>query len=323
LKKPLFKFIQFAITFALLALVAYQAGLFSAQGRAVFWDTFKNADLILLVYAVLFGVVVNLISAFKWYLLTRSQNLGAGYWRIFVYYVVGQFYNMFLPTSVGGDVVRSYQLGKYSGRQADALASVFVERYTGVLTLLLTAAMAVLTQFARLNQTLVFVCLFLFAVGLSLIAWFVFDPRPYQWCRSFIVTKVNRLESLFTKIDKLVLSIEVYRHKPAVLLMAFVNSLAFYIAAVVNVYLCAIAFSPEVLFIDVLVVTPIIMLIMNIPFSFGNIGFMELGYSSMFALMGYAPELGLSIAILMRFKSLFDALIGGVLRPIFVTHKPE
>lgn len=306
----------------LLAIVAYQAGLFSAHGRAVFLDMFKNADLVLLVYAVLFGIVVNLISAFKWYLLTCSQHLGAGFWRIFVYYVVGQFYNMFLPTSVGGDVVRSYQLGKYSGRQADALASVFVERYTGVLTLLLVAAMAVLTQLARLNQTLVLICLLLFAVGLGLIAWFVFDPRPYQWCRSFVVNRVAKLESLFIKIDKLVLSIDAYRHKPAVLLMAFVNSFAFYLVAVINVYLCALAFSSEVQFLDVLIITPIIMLIMNIPFSFGNIGFMELGYNTMFALMGYAPELGLSIAILMRFKSLFDAALGGILRPIFVTHKP-
>lgn len=323
MKKSHFKFIQLAITVVLLLLVAYQAGLFSASGRAVFWNMIKNADLILLIYAVLFGIVVNLISAFKWYLLTCSQHLGAGYWRIFVYYVVGQFYNMFLPTSVGGDVVRSYQLGKHSGRQADALASVFVERYTGVITLLLVAATAVLTQLARLNQTLVLACLLLFAVGLGLIAWFVFDPRPYQRCRAFLVVRAAKLESLFVKIDKLVLSIDAYRHKPAVLLVAFLNSLAFYVAAVINVYLCALAFSPETQFIDVLIVTPIIMLIMNIPFSFGNIGFMELGYSSMFALMGYAPELGLSIAILMRFKSLFDAALGGILSPIFVTHKPE
>jgi len=322
LKKPYFKVLQISITVLLLILVAYQADLFSVEGRAVFGDLLKNADLKLLVAAVLFGIAVNLISTFKWYLLTRSQAINTGYWRLFVYYVVGQFYNMFLPTSVGGDVVRSYQLGKHSGRQADALASVFVERYTGVLTLLVVAAMAGLTQLSRFNQALVLMCLLLFAVGLGLIAWFVVDPRPYQWCRSYMVAKFSKLEPLFLKVDKLVLSIDAYRKTPMALVMAFLNSGLFYLSAVVNVFLCALVFSNEVLFIDVLIVTPIIMLIMNIPFSFGNIGFMEFGYSAMFVLMGYAPELGLSIAILMRFKSLFDAALGGILSPIFVTHKP-
>lgn len=323
MKKPFFKVLQIVITILLLSLVFYQAGLMTEQGREVFASMFKHADLNMLFYAVLFGVVVNLISAYKWYLLSCAQNLGAGYWRIFVYYVVGQFYNMFLPTSVGGDVVRSYQLGKFSGRQADALASVFVERYTGVLTLLVMASMAVLTQLARFNQTFIVLCLLLFAVGLVLIAWVVLDSRPYKWCRELILSRYEKLENVFLKLDKLVLSLDAYRAHPKALIMAFVNSIAFYFAAVINVYLCALAFSVNVEFIDVLIATPIIMLIMNIPFSFGNIGLMELGYSSMFALMGYAPELGLSIAILMRLKSLFDAALGGILGPIFVTHKSE
>lgn len=323
MKKSFFKVIQLILTVLLLTLVAYQADLFSLEGRAIFVDMLKSSDIYLLFYAVLFGVIVNLVSAYKWYLLSRSQQLGAGFWRIFVYYVIGQFYNMFLPTSVGGDVVRSYQLGKYSGRQADALASVFVERYTGVVTLLLVASTAVLTQLARFNQTFVFLCLILFAIGLGSIAWFVVDPKPYQWCRAFLTARISRLEAVFLKLDKLVLSIEAYRQQPTVLIIAFANSFVFYLVAVINVYLCALVFMPEVHFIDVLIVTPIIMLIMNIPFSFGNIGFMELGYSSMFAMMGYAPELGLSIAILMRFKSLFDAALGGLLSPIFVTSKPE
>lgn len=323
MNKSFFKILQIVIAIALLALVFYQADLMNAQGRDVFWQMFANANLTMLVYAVLFGVIVNMVSTFKWHLISRSQGVEAGYWRMFVYYVVGQFYNMFLPTSVGGDVVRSYQLGRYSGRQADSLASVFIERYTGILTLLAVAATAVLTQLARFNQAWILLCLALFAVGLGLIAWVVLDSRPYHWLRGFFVSRFAKLEAAFLKLDKLVLSIEAFRSKPLVLLTAFVNSLAFYFVAVVNVYLCALVFNDSVRFIDVLIATPIIMLIMNIPFSFGNIGFMELGYNTMFVLMGYAPELGLSIAILMRFKSLFDAVLGGILSPIFVTHKPE
>ena len=109
MNKRLLKLLQIIVTLVLLAVVFYQAGLFSNEGQQRFLNILKNASLGLLTLSVLVGISINLVSALKWYMLTRAQALGAGYWRIFAYYLVGQFYNMFLPTSVGGDVVRAYE----------------------------------------------------------------------------------------------------------------------------------------------------------------------------------------------------------------------
>jgi len=181
--------------------------------------------------SVLVGIFINLLSAFKWFMLTQSQHLGAGFWRLFAYYLVGQFYNMFLPTSVGGDVVRSYELGRYSNRHADSLASVFVERYTGVLTLLIVAAAAVLSQLSRFNQGFVIVSLIAFACGLSVIGWLVVDKRPYQWLSDNIQRKLPFSAKVFTKLDKLVAALDSYRDQPKTITIAFINSMMFYIVA--------------------------------------------------------------------------------------------
>ncbi len=304
-------------------MVFYLADLFSSEGRQRLFETLKNADPQLLVAAFMLGILINMVSSFKWYLLTRSQSLGAGYWRIFAYYLVGQFYNMFLPTSVGGDLVRSYELGRFSGRQADSLASVFVERYTGVVTLLFVAALAVLSQLARFNQQFILFTLGVFVFGLGLIAWLIFDQRLYHGVRKLVQSRFSASENLFSKLDRLLESIDAYKNKPMTIAVAFLNSLLFYFVAVLNVLICAWVFSPEVLFVDILIATPIVMLIMNLPISFGNIGLMEVGYVSVLALLGYGAELGLAIMVLMRLKSVFDAALGGVLHPIFVTKKHE
>ncbi len=304
-------------------MVFYLADLFSAEGRQRLFDTLRNADLQLLFAAFLLGVLINMVSAFKWYLLTRSQSLGAGYWRIFAYYLVGQFYNMFLPTSVGGDLIRSYELGRFTGRQADSLASVFVERYTGVITLLFVAMVAVLSQLARFNQQFILFTLGAFVLGLGVIAWLVFDQRLYHVVRDFTQTRFAASKGLFLKLDRLLASIDAYKNKPVTIAVAFLNSLLFYFVAVLNVLICAWVFSPEVLFVDILIATPIIMLIMNLPISLGNIGLMEVGYVSVLALLGYGAELALAIMVLMRLKSVFDAALGGLLHPIFVTKKHE
>lgn len=301
--------------------MTYQAGLWSDSGRGELASLIKNASLSLLGLSILVSVFVNMCSALKWYMLTRARTLGAGYWRIFSYYLIGQFYNLFLPTSVGGDVVRSYQLGLFSGRQADSLASVFVERYTGVLVLLLISGVAVLSQLAVFNVPLILFSLLAFTLGLGAIAWMLIDQRVYQVVRQYITAKLPVSDAAFNKIDKLLISITLYRGEKSAIFWAFVNSLLFYFAAVTNVYVTSLVFQFDVSFLDMLIATPIIMLIMNIPISIGNYGLMEAGYVGVFGLMGYSPTLGLSVAFLMRLKSFLDGAIGGLLQPLFIVRK--
>jgi len=283
----------------------------------------KNADIGFLVLSILVGVLVNIGSALKWFMLIRSQNLMAGYWRTFAYYLVGQFYNQLLPTSVGGDVVRSYELGKFSGRKADALASVFVERYTGVLTLLMLSVVAMLTQLSKLNVGFVTLSIAVFAIGLGFIAWMIVDKRVYHTVRQKLTYWVPKSNSAFIKADKLLASVDAYRDHPQAIFWAFVNSLLFYVLAVFNVFVTTLVFDLNISFSDICIATPIIMLIMNLPISIGNFGLMEGAYAGVFKLLSYDPLLGVSVALLMRIKSLIDGVIGGILHPIFVTQKHE
>lgn len=321
MNQSILKIVQILATIALLILVFWQVGLFSESGRTVFLETLAKADFKFLLLSIGVGIFINMTSAFKWFMLTQSQQLGAGYWRIFCYYLVGQFYNLFLPTSVGGDVVRSYELGKFSGRHADALASVFVERYTGVLVLLLFALIAVLGQLSVFNVDYVIVSLLAFTVILGLIAWLVFDLRVYAFIKQVLQTRLQFTEKLFVKLDKLLLSVEVYKEHRGAIIWALINSVVFYLIAVLNVYVTTLVFEMNVEFVDILIATPIIMLIMNIPLSIGNIGLMEFAYINVLQLLGYSPALGLSVAILMRMKSVLDGLMGGLLHPLFVTQK--
>ena len=322
-KSFLLKVAQVFISVSLLILVFYQTGLFSEEGRASFLNTLQGADFSWLLVSIAVGLLINLSSSLKWYMLTTARDLKAGFWRIYSYYLIGQFCNLFLPTSVGGDVVRSYQLGKYTDNQTDSLASVFVERYTGVLVLLLIAGIAVLTRLSVFNVDFILVSLVIFSLGLGFIAWMLIDERLYLWFRQLVTSRITNSEKLFIKIDSLMNSISVYRNDYRAMVWAFINSLVFYFIAVVNVYVTAKVFQVDIGFIDMLIATPIIMLIMNLPISFGNLGLMEFAYIAIFQMMGYSAELALSVAILMRLKSLLDGIIGGVLYPIFVTNKTE
>ena len=319
----LLKTVQLIVAFCLLGLLVNQTGLLTAEGRSQLYLTFVNASLFFLLLSFLIAIVINMASSLKWWMLIRSQDIKVGYWRIFCYYLVGQFYNQVLPTSVGGDVVRSFELGRHTGNQAQAMASVFVERFTGILVLLLVASFAVLMQLSRFNTAYIWISLAAFAVGLALLAWLVIDLRAYNSFKRFFINRIAKLETLFSKLDRLFESISSYRSSNSAIAVALLNSVVFYFLAVVNVYITAMVFDQHVLFLDMLIATPIIMLLMNLPVSLGNLFLMEAAYTGIFALMGYSPALGLSVAITMRLKSLFDGLMGGVLHPFFVTKRHQ
>lgn len=90
------------------------------------------------------------ISTLRWQMLAGMLGLG-GRWRDYLsHYFVGMFFNLVLPTSVGGDVVRAWYLGRQqgpvppTGRPTAAFLSVLADRVNGFAVLILVACVAAL-----------------------------------------------------------------------------------------------------------------------------------------------------------------------------------
>jgi hypothetical protein len=104
------------------------------NGRKVL-DAFVQVQPIYLI--PLFAITYPLLGAscMKWGLFLRERGVVIGFHRLFRLYLIGSFFNNFLPSMVGGDLVRAYVLGKQIESHAHSLASVFLERFTGMIAL--------------------------------------------------------------------------------------------------------------------------------------------------------------------------------------------
>jgi uncharacterized membrane protein YbhN (UPF0104 family) len=93
-------------------------------------------------------LMVQAVSSLRWQLLARGLGFGGSTARYLGDYFVGMFFNLVLPTSVGGDVVRAWRLAQHegpapaSGRRTAAALSVLADRVSGVLVLVALAGVA-------------------------------------------------------------------------------------------------------------------------------------------------------------------------------------
>ncbi len=314
------RWIKLIITIGLMGYVLTEAGVFTATGRSALYEQVRNADLVYVGLSLLLSIILNLSSSIKWHMLLQARGLRSKFGKLFAYYYIGKFFNLFLPTSVGGDVVRIYKLGKEIGDGQEATASVFVERFTGMITLTVFSLFAFVVGYKLYNVPEITISLLVCSVTIILIGWMVLDPRPMRVLSSAVTGRIAIVDIAVTKLKDTHVAIIAYKSDTRALAIAFVNSAVFYFLAVMNVWVTALVFSPDIEFASIIVAVPAIMLIMNLPISIGGIGLMEFAYTLIFDQFGYGVAIGFSTALLMRIKTVIDGLVGGV---FYLSDKPS
>lgn len=96
------------------------------------WKTLKQAEVGFLLGAL--GAIFTglFVSAFRWKAYLDALELPLSYATLFRLYFVGTFFNAFLPTGIGGDAYKAVRLGRGKESLAPAFASVFLDRFAGV-----------------------------------------------------------------------------------------------------------------------------------------------------------------------------------------------
>jgi glycosyltransferase 2 family protein len=108
------------------------------------WQAAKNADLRFLAAALVLFLLSTFLIAWRWRLLACAVGLDRPLIRMAQYSFVGLFFNMFLPSTVGGDVSRCYYLSKGTHHYKRAFYSVMADRVIGVSVLFLFASVGLL-----------------------------------------------------------------------------------------------------------------------------------------------------------------------------------
>ncbi|MFZ0390927.1 MAG: lysylphosphatidylglycerol synthase transmembrane domain-containing protein [Calditrichia bacterium] len=261
-----------------------------------------------------FMVTVAILSL-RWYLLVRAHALPVTFGKLFIYYMIGFFFNNFLPTSIGGDVSRAVYLSQQTGTRAVSLGTVFLERVIGLLATLSLAGVSLFWLIGHAdNQNIIYllaVLALILAGGMAVLL----SRRLYQRLTSLL--GMLTFFDLGNRISKVFDSLHYYRDKKRVLLGAWVCSLGSQFMLIVMNYVLALGLNiREVSFGYFFLVVPVTFIISLLP-SINGLGVRDWGYQLLLLGQGVARAKIISLSFMVISVPILMSMIGGAFLLIY------
>jgi uncharacterized protein (TIRG00374 family) len=219
---------------------------------------------------------------------------------------------MFLPTSVGGDVVKAHEMSKVSKDPVEAYSAVFMERLTGAIAILILALIATTIYIQKLSiDVIVFVYfvfppIFILMIVLflkeELVRKFEFIYKTFFW--------IFRRFSIGRKARKLYDSVNLYLRDKKVVFFALVISLVFQIMAILMNYMLSMAIGMDVPIYYFFIFIPISVIFSFLPISIRGIGVREVIFVYLFTEVGATAAQAVSLGFIGQIYMLIPSLLG-------------
>src|SRR5213083_2101071 len=270
MKKILVTLFQLAVTIALLYWVYHDP-----NRRAQMVEALRNAQYQWVIVGVLSYVLVEIAAAFRWHVLLKVQKIQLSVARLSGLFLIGMFYNQFLPGGTGGDIMKRYYLLKETpDKKAGELLAVVFDRFISLVALVAITVTLIGLRYdflAQTTETRNLLWLLLFLLGTSVLTLI----------STFVISGFNLFHSLPEKFpgrDKLIeisAAYHLYAHHWRATLVAFDASLIAHLATFATFLCAAYALGAAVPLVNFFAVMPIERTISALPISFAGIGLRE------------------------------------------------
>ena len=107
----------------------------------------------------------------------KVHKIGVTFRESFHLGLVGLFFNLFLPSAVGGDMVKAYYAYKHSGKKVESMTSVIMDRLLGFAALSIMSVVALLCYSKQLNDSRIDEMVYFFLGGMVLLGLFFASRR--------------------------------------------------------------------------------------------------------------------------------------------------
>lgn len=264
-------------------------------------------------YVILAGIMhllAFLLLSSRWWILYSALDKKKSYKTAFKGYYFGLFFNNFLPTSMGGDVVRIIFLRKLGFNTSVLISSTLLDRVIGLFSIFLMGfiAIAVSPQVTLSNNYYV-ALVALFGIAAAII-YFLFSVS----CKNLVNRFLSNIR--FRRIVDIVISLMETFHKyrndrPRILLAICISLLAQHLVIITYVFI-GLSLNIDLPIYMYFSMIPVVFITSSLPISIGGLGVREGTLIALFGMFGVSTELAVALSLVYVFILLVITLPGGV-----------
>lgn len=252
------------------------------------------ADYGLLAAAFFVFSAIYAVLILRWWLFIQGVALkGVNVMTMVRYFFIGVFGNLFMPTSIGGDMIKVVGLCRGRPNKQKVVASVLLDRLSGFFGIVTVAALAYPLAGGMFEGAAVGPSLAMLAFGSAAVTVVLFHEGLY----SQALRVVGRFESVKRWLIQLHYDIALLKGRKRVLAAGWCLSCAAQVLLAVSFWLSALALGQTVALKAFVLAVPLICVVTIVP-SIGGLGVREAGSVFFLTKAGMAAEAAVGISLI-------------------------
>lgn len=311
LKRALYLLLKLAVSAALLWFVLRGTDL------ERLWERMRGMQLGWLALAVVTYTLMMLVGVWRWHGLLRAQHVDVGPRRLIESMWVSLFFNNFLPSNIGGDVVRVTDTARAAGSKTLAATIVLVDRGLGLIALLVIAALGSIAAVA--GGIAVPGARWLWVIsGAGVLTSFPALIRPGIVNRLLAPLRALNHPWLDERTHRFERAFIRFREQPSALLSAFAGALVVQAGIVIFYALTARSLAIPLPVLIAAVLVPVSLVVQMAPISIGGFGVREAVFTYFFTRVGLSADAAVALSFVGTALIVLQSLAGGL---IFLTRR--
>jgi uncharacterized membrane protein YbhN (UPF0104 family) len=275
------------------------------------WSVARQAAPAWLAAALLLYFGMVLASAWRWGVLLRAQHVTLPYRVLTQSFLVATFFNNFLPSNIGGDVIRIADTAGAAGSKTLATTVVLIDRGIGLLGLALMAATGA-SLMHRMAVGPVGPGMLWAGFGLGAMIATPALLMPETVGRLLQPLRVFHQEWVDARIGKLTYALTRFKETPTALAACFAGAVV--VQGLLVLFYVAIARSMHmpIGFAELAVIVPVSFIVQMIPLSVNGFGVREATFGFYFTRLGLPLESAIAVSFVGAALIMLFSLTGGV-----------
>jgi uncharacterized protein (TIRG00374 family) len=279
----------------------------------------RRADKPLLVISFIFFFLNYVFCLYRWEMLLRGAGIHLSLKRVIISLAGGNFFNLFLPSTIGGDVMRSVDLAVHTKRPHEVVATVVLDRLSGYAGLVIVGALALALGGNLVREKSILLSFAVIAGILVAILVALFNRFLYAKINQLLHSPTaGKIRQAFRDLHH---EMHIFRNRRGVLFGNLILSMLVQAVSPLTFYLIALSLGIKINIIYYFVFLPIIGAITLLPISIGGLGLRDATTIYFFAKAGVSKDLAFAMSLLAFFFIFTYAVLGGVIYVLTLRHR--